>query len=223
MIRDYGLQSSAQAVGILDRLAALPPAGDPRIAEAVRFYRSCQDPKDGWFKDPLVTPQDRIGDRHSWEHIWAQMSSIASALARLGAAPLHPLPRARFIDFFSVPPAAWHGQFDWTNPWLVGEEWACAVQGYWEALPEGERHPDHPAIRDAFESMEAAILDPETGLPTRGGCQDPSVSMAGLFKVVHAHRAVGRPVPYPGRAIDSVLALQRPNGEFGGWSEMCLN
>ena len=223
MVRDHGLQSSAQAVGILDRLGALPPPGDPRIGEAVRFYQSCQDPQDGWFKDPLVRPSDRVGDSPSWEHIWAQMSSIAGALRRLGAAPLRPMPKARFLDVFAIPPAAWHGQFDWTNPGRVGEEWARAVQGYWEALPAAERRPDHPAIRDAFESMEAALLDPETGMPTRGGCADPSVAMAGLFTIVHAHRDVGRPVPYAERAIDAVLALQRPNGEFGGWSETCLN
>lgn len=223
MERKYGLQSTAMAIGALHMLGELKKAPAKWKQEAVTFYQSCQDPKDGYFKDPLVTEKDRISNQHSWEHIWAQMSSISSALRLLGAEPLHKSPSNRFIATNSIPPEKWHLQFDWKNPWLVGEEWARAVKGFWSGLPASEKKPDHPALVRAFAAMERDVIDPATGFPTKGGCTNMSVAMAGLFKVASAYLDVRRPVPNPERSIDSVLKLQQPNGEFGDRSEMCYN
>jgi hypothetical protein len=223
MYRKYALQASGMAVNVLDTLGALSDISRESKEQAIRFYQSCQDPRDGYFKDPLVTASDRISEVHSWEHIWSQMSGVSGALVKLGGKPLHPAPAKRFIDTGSLPPSEWHKPFDWTNPWLVGEQWSNVVRGYWRALPDGDRKPDHPAIVAAFRGLESAILDPATGYPMKGGCRQMHVGMAGLFKIASAYLEVGRPVPHARAAIDSTLALQRDDGEFGPSSEMTIN
>jgi hypothetical protein len=44
---------------------------------------------------------------------------------------------------------------------------------------------------------------------------DPSRGMAGLFKTMMAYLGCGRPFPLAEAAIDSTLALQHDDGEFG--------
>jgi hypothetical protein len=46
--------------------------------------------------------------------------------------------------------------------------------------------------------------------------------MAGLFKVMSAYLAAGRPIPHAERAIDCTLALQHENGDFGFGNNMCM-
>ena len=49
--------------------------------------------------------------------------------------------------------------------------------------------------------------------------------MAGLFKLISGYQAVGKEVPYAKNALDTVLKLQQPNGQFGegGNSPMTIN
>ncbi|MFW6286431.1 MAG: hypothetical protein ACOC29_00680 [Candidatus Sumerlaeota bacterium] len=47
--------------------------------------------------------------------------------------------------------------------------------------------------------------------------------MAGFFKLMFAYLEVGRAVPNARAAVDSTLALQHENGEFGHRRNMCMN
>ncbi len=102
---------------------------------------------------------------------------------------------------------------DWTNPWLEAEHVTRAVKWYWNSLESPQ--PDDPIIEQVMKVFKQDILDPDTGLPTKRGCQSAAVAMAGLFKAARAYLAVGREIPFAERALDSTLALQLENGSFG--------
>lgn len=223
MERPYALISSAWAIRILEQLGELVRVTEARRREAVAFLQSTQDPADGHFKDPLVRPADHSGP-HSWEDIYGQMSVAADALARLGAAPLHPLPRVRFADLASTDGASYTRGFDWSNPWHHGEAWSRGIRAYYDALPIERRTPLPQVLRDALATYEAEILDPASGTPARRMPEaNSSVAMAGLFKTMMAYQHLGVPVPCAAQAVDSTLRLQHPDGEFGCRDNMCIN
>jgi hypothetical protein len=224
MTRNFGLQACGIAVGLLHELDALRRVEHRQRQEAVSFLQSCQDPSDGYFKDPLVTEADRVPNAiHSWEHIWNQVTGgVVHALDLLGATPLHRLPTRRFADLSADPEGRWVLELDWRNPWLVGEQWDRAIEAYAVSLGPPPLRAD-AAIEQALTVYEREVLDGATGMPNARGCADLAVAMCGLFKTAHAYLALGRPVPHATAAIDSVLGLQRETGEFGLRGNMCMN
>ena len=225
MQRPYALQASGSAVGILQMLGELDRIGDKERQEAIAFFRSCQDPDDHLFKDPLETDDCYTG-YHSWEQVWGQRNGSAlSALERLGAEPLMPRVKSQFGDLSRVDGRRWTlEQIDWTNPWKNGESWSRAIKAYLATLPSERRNDKQPVLAAAFEAVEAEIFDPATGTPCRRmPKQNPSVAMAGLFKVISGYLAAGRAVPHAQAGIDSTLALQHEDGEFGYRNNMCIN
>jgi len=219
------LQASGIAVGLFDQAGELDAVPEAQRQEAIDFFRSCQDPTDGLFKDPLETEARHTG-HHSWEQVWGQRHGAAvSALRLLGGEPAHPIPAAQFVDLREVDGRTFTlERIDWSNPWGHGESWARAIRAYLSHLPADERGDRQPVLREAFEACEQHILDPATGMPSRRMPEpDPSRAMAGLFKVMFAYLAVGRAVPHAERAIDFVLDLQHADGEFGYRGNMCIN
>ncbi len=223
MYRNYALISSRQAITIQHQLGVLEHVPDQQKTEAVAFLQSTQDPDDGQFKDPLVTETDRVENaKHSWDDIYGQMNA-AGGLRLLGAQPLHPLPRARFADLRAIDPADWVRSLSWENPWHVGERFSRCIRAYvktHETAPDS--HTD-PILAAAFRVIEEEVLDPDTGLPSKRGCDSTSVAMAGLFKIISGYLAAGRTVPHAERGIDSTLALQHDDGEFEFRGNMCIN
>lgn len=224
MVRPWGLQSSGAAIELLQRLGALEEVESCRKQEAIAFLQSCQDPEDHLFKDPLETEADRFGE-HTWPQIWGQRNgSTLRALEILGAKPLLPQARAQFADLGQVDGYEWTLSLDWGNPWKFGESWARAISAFLRSDPGRRRGEEGQRLEGLFRAMETEVLDPDTGMPTRRGCaEDPARAMAGLFKIMHGYLEVSRPVPQAERAIDSTLALQFPNGEFGYRRNMCMN
>jgi hypothetical protein len=224
MVRNYGLISSSMAIHVLDLLGVLPQLDDRQRHEAVSFLQSTQNPTTGYFIDPLVGESDRVPNAmHSWEDIWGQMSAAGPALALLGAQPLYGLPQASFADLRSVDVADWVRSLGWENPWHVGERFHRAINAYVRSLGELPDSERDPVLATAFATYETEVHDPRSGTPRRRGCNDPSVAMAGLFKVMMAYHSVNRPVPNAREAIDSTLALQHADGEFGFRNNMCIN
>ncbi len=228
MMRPYGLTSSAEAIKTLTTYDALRLVPESQRREAIAFIHACQDPRDDYFKDPLVKPSDKHSDHHSWEHIWAHMSSNAlSALALLGAEPLRLKASAPFgADLTVIDPEEWVTSQDWSNPWMIGEHMTRVVSAYVEKLPPDQRTPEEPRVKRLLDTYEKLVIDPQTGMPTKGGCTSRSRAMAGLFKSTGSYQRVGREVPYADRAIDFVLDLQLPDGSFGeeiGAVPMTLN
>lgn len=217
MLRDYGLTSSAKAISILDLLGELSTLSPTQKQQAIQFFQQAQDPTDGYIKDPLVQPADRVLEAHSWEHIWVHMNGAGvKALRLLGTTPLSLQSKPPFVDLGKVDPAEWILGLNWSGPWLVGEHVTRAVRWYWDQLPAEQQRTDHPVFERLFATYEQHIIDPATGMPTRRGKNVDAVNaMAGAFKVYFSYLITGRPIPYPERALDFVLALQRPDGSFG--------
>lgn len=217
MDRPYGLISSGFAIVIHDQLGLLAGLTPQQRREAIEFFQSTQDPVDGYFKDPLVRESDRLANAiHTWEDIWGQMGVAARALELLGTKPLHPLPATTFADLRDPRIREVMLDWNWGNPWHVGER-------FYRAVVAAGLCGDDPLVENFFRIYETEIHDPLTGMPTRRGCTDGSVAMAGLFKAMWAYEHVNRPVPDAAAAIDFTLGLQHPDGEWGFRNNMCIN
>lgn len=223
MTRPWALNASGTVISLLNKLGALGAVSAEKRQEAIDFFLGCQDPVDGLFKDPLENDAVRASDHHTWPQIWGQRHGAAlGALATLGAKPRVPRPAAQFADLTKIDTREWTLTRDWSNPWLVGEDWSRSIQAFVAANPGAD--DGRPELAPMFEAMEKEVLDPRTGLPILRGCaNDLPVAMAGLFKLMMGFKAVGRPVPYAREAIDSTLALQLRSGEFASPRNMCMN
>lgn len=224
MERPWSLQASSIAVSIFDELGELASLPAPTRQAAAAVLLACQDPEDGLFKDPLETEAVHIGG-HPWPEVWGQRNGAAlEALERLGVEPKYPVNRSLFGNLAEVDPAAWTLEaFTWENPWRDGERWARAVRAY-----VAHRDPATPAAADprlitTFEAVETHVFDPDTGTPSRRMPDaKPAVAMAGLFKAMMAYLCVGRPIPHAQAGIDSTLALQHDDGDWGQGDNMCM-
>ncbi len=216
MERNYGLESSAMGIQILNMLGALESVAKDKKQDAIAFFQSTWNPEELYYMDPLVSEQDRAGDHHTWEHIWAHMLNAAgNALNVMGATPKSRGNKAPFVDLHRVDIGDWILSLGWENPWMYGEHFSKVVKHYWNNLPTAEKSLDEPVIKKAFATLEEHVMDARSGLPIKQGCESMEVGMAGLFKVISAYQAVGKELPYVENALDSVLKLQKPNGQFG--------
>ncbi|MCC7407798.1 MAG: hypothetical protein IT442_06975 [Phycisphaeraceae bacterium] len=224
-LQPWSLKASGMAIGLLNNFDALGGISKTQREEAIEYLLSCQDPRDGWFKDPLETEEYYTG-HHTWPQVWGQRhASAVEALTLLGAQPRYPLPAAQFADLSTVNGRQWTlEQLDWRNPWMRGEDWSRAIRAFLRSMPADQQHDRYPTLAAAFEALENDILDPATGLPSRRMPEfDADTAIAGLFKVMMAYVATGRPVPHATQAIDFILAHQEPTGEFSTRRNMCLN
>ncbi len=223
MIRPYALNASGIAIVLLNELGELGSISETQRDEAVAYFRGCQSPEDGLFRDPLETENERTGS-HGWNEIWGQRNGAAiEALEALGASPLYPVPKAQFANLREVDARAWTLSHDWTNPWMHGESWARAIRALLKSSTEQTREQDRRILDDMFATVETELIDSASGYPIRLGCRSESVAMAGAFKLLFAYLDTKRPYPNAERAIDSTLRLQNPGGEFGENRNMCLN
>ncbi len=227
MMRDYALESSAMAFEILNMYNEIEKIPREKRQDAVEFFQFCQDPEDKFFKDPLLAEKDRVRDNHTWEHNWAHMSGAAiTALKIFGAEPLYKRDKPPFKDINQENVESWVRSLEWKNPWMVGEHFSRNIKGYWNNLPEKEKSQDNPVIKKAYNIVEKEVMDKETGLPLKKGCENRAVGMAGLFKIMFSYLHTGREIPYAEKAIDSIMNLQDDDGEFGEGdvrNNMCIN
>ncbi|MBN1864272.1 MAG: hypothetical protein JW808_05170 [Victivallales bacterium] len=223
MLRPCGLESTAHAVFILWILDALDKHEDRD--NMVRFLKSTQDPLTGYFKDPLLNDGELAytDGAHSWQHIWDHHTYVVhNALLLCGELPDHPLPNYSHTDFDKVDPEAWTRALDWSQPYLVAEEWMTTVKAYL-TKHAGEPHvTESPQIQSAFKAMES-VIEPESGMPIRLVKENPEgQGLGGIFKLLFAYVFCGRDYPYADNAVRSILKTQSDKGDFAG-ANMCMN
>jgi len=216
MVRDWAVESSTQVMSILAQLDDLADWPSEQRDRVVAEVQSWQEPETGLFKDPLIRPEDRVSDRHSWEHIWLHHTGCCiNTLKWLDAEPLHPPPTRAFVDAEDADDLGWAG------PWMAGEHFARVIDAYRHHRSLAGTATDE-TVDAAFAELEAKVIDPATGLPDRFNRDGPPRAMAGLFKLLFAYQSVARPAPWPDRAIDSVLAMQDDAGGFGQ-DNLCIH
>jgi hypothetical protein len=222
MLRDWGVEPSTSAIGVLLELGDIPKWSREERDRVVNEIRSWQEAETGLFKDPLISPEDRVAENHSWEHIWLHHTGCCvGVLKRLGAEPLHPLPQKAFVEVKGAENTDWVLELDWKNPWGAGEHFMRVLDAYRKrAGLEGSASDE--VVDAAFGRLESEIFDPESGLPDRLSERDPPTAMAGLFKLIFAYDLVERPLPRAERALDSVLGMQEERGGFGQ-DNLCIH
>ncbi|OGV50061.1 MAG: hypothetical protein A2017_02735 [Lentisphaerae bacterium GWF2_44_16] len=218
MIRPYGLIPSIIAIRVLAVLDKLNDIPQRLKQEAVKYFQSQQDASDGFFKDKLVGEKELAENHHhTWPDIWGQMDA-KDALDLLGAKPLYPMPSDVFVDLASPEMEEEILSWNWQRPWLVGERFFRAVEAFF--IRNGKRIT--PPIEKAFEIIEKEVFSESDGMPSKKGCSDINNHCGGVFKLMVTYKLVGRPYPFPERAIDSLLAMQKTNAEFADGG-MCMN
>jgi hypothetical protein len=200
----YGAADAAYALWILGDLERLT-SPDDREAWSERI-RAQQDPRTGWFD------RSRLAG-HGVPHATA---FATGALTLLGSAPAAPLryAEALFADRASVD--AWLDGFGWQQIW-TGSHAAGAAAAVIDA-PAGLSLPGDwgATVLDALE----ARVDPRTGLWKRAlhdrlWRRPTTLDLGGAAHFWWLFDRLGRPVPRPDLAIESILGLQRRTGLWG--------
>jgi len=142
---------------------------------------------------------------------------VVGALGVLGGRQKHPV---RLYDEFDTPEEAgpWLETIDWRKQWSGSH----LFWGGMHCFSMSQRCTD-PWRTAVFDWLDAN-LDPQTGWWRRGVAParpvDPLGGGAHIWPIYQHH---GRRFPYPERLLDSILALQKPDGSwlrFGNYLDM---
>jgi hypothetical protein len=170
-------------------------------AQWAALLQSCQDPETGWFSRGNETP-------HFKEHATAYATG---ALALLGARPLHPFRWAARITSSEAQTDKWLSGIWWDEVW-VGSHQGGGVAA--SLIMTGEAPDEWFEWYFRWLDREA---NPRTGLWQRAFynrfTERPTMQdMGGAAHFWWIYQQRGRPMPYPERVIDTVLALQLESG-----------
>lgn len=167
------IESTSQAVNIMERCGILEKLSSERKERMVRFYQAKQDPISGNFYDE--DPNMRLDDVMVGRAIGYSLHSMA----KLGGAPLYPLSKERQAspDYMKSPKAygEWLRSISLANSWR-GCDRLCNSAPYLGQLTKEEREP---FLKEAFDYF-ASIQDRHTGLWGEGGWY---VRISGTFKL----------------------------------------
>jgi len=192
------IESSAQALSVLERSGLLPLLDPGRRAAMAAFFRARQDPVSGLFldRDPAMREDQVMVAR-------AMQYSLRS-LALLGSGPAHPLPPPEAAPSFMASPGsyvAWLRGVDLRNAWR-GCDLMMSANHYLERLGPAERERFVGAARACFEEMQ----EPASGL---WGGGPPYVRLSGAFKMGMFYSRFELPLPRPGALYRSLLGCLR--------------
>lgn len=193
------IESTAQALNILERTGLLERLSDGMRQKAAGFFQSRQDPATGFFcdADPRMRRDEVMVGR--------ALGYSLRALAKFGAEPLYPLPaRSEATPAYMASPAAyaaWLRSVSLVNSWRGCDRISSSV-AHLLPLPKTEREP---YVREAFAYL-AAIQDPDSGLWGEGSRY---VRISGTFKLLLFYRRFHVPIPREEAIYRSILETLR--------------
>ncbi|HRW37223.1 MAG: acyltransferase [Acidimicrobiales bacterium] len=210
----WGPRPLNDAIEIAGAFGEVPSAA-PRD-ELVARIQAMQDPATGMFVDPRVGPaDDPLGfTEREWD-LYGVLS-CGYALDVLGAGPAHPIHAVEACGADELQRRL--DELEWTwFAWPSGS-W---IDGFATAAHLNRRHHGSPRAHEVLWGWLAAHVDPASGmwgvrLAPEGGW-DPRWLMAvnGWYRLVRGTYAqFDVPVPYPERALDTVLAHAWDHGWF---------
>jgi len=193
------IESTAQALNILERCGILPQLHVQVREKAVRFFQSKQDPVTGFFYDE--NPNMRFDD----VMVGRALGYSLGALRKFGAAPLYPQPEqsAATPEYMASPAlfAAWLRSVSLVNSWRGCDKLShCAA--HLARLPASSWEP---YLVEVFQYLEE-IQDPDTGFWGEGS---PYVRLSGSFKLHIFYNRFGVPIPRKERMYRSILNVLR--------------
>lgn len=193
------IESTAQAISILEMTGLLDRIPGETREKMISFFRSRQNEK-GYFLDPHneMKSVDRMVAR--------AISYSVNSLARLGSAPLHPLPggdrealpeHMRSLENFD----SWLENRPWGNAWMACDNISAAAV-YIRNMPslESERFLGH--LLPWLENRQ----NKETGMWGEG---QPYIRLSGAFKLSLFYRNLNMPMPLADRIFDFLLETLR--------------
>ncbi|AWP28972.1 hypothetical protein [Paenibacillus sp. Cedars] len=179
------IESTAQALNIIECCGAGSLLSAERRARIVRFFQAKQDPVTGFFYD--ADPRMRRDD----VMVGRALGYSLGALGKLGAAPLHPLPGHRNMapEYCDSPEvyAEWLRSVSLANSWR-GCDRLCNSAPHLMQMTAEQRQL---FLREAL-SYFASMQDPETGLWGEGA---PYVQISGTFKLLTFYNRFHVPLP----------------------------
>lgn len=193
------IESTAQALNILERTGLLGRWSDAMRRKTVRFFQARQDPATGFFYDP--DPNMRRDE----VMVVRALGYSLGALRKFGETPLHPLPeRSIATPGYMDTPAAygeWLRTVSLSNSWR-GCDRLSASAAHLLVLPPEKRAP---YLREVFSYL-AAIQDPDSGLWGEGSRY---VRISGTFKLHIFYRRFEVPLPREAEIYRSILETLR--------------
>ncbi len=193
------IESSSQALNILERVGLLEGWEAAKKEKAIRFFQNKQDSASGYFyeENPDMRDDDVMVGR--------ALSYSVGALRKLGGAPLYPLPQKMntMPEYMKSPDTyeAWLNAMPLTNSWR-GCDRLCNSAPYIGQLPE-EKQKEY--LKRAFDFF-ARIQDPETGLWGEGSGY---VRISGSFKLETFYSRYEMPMPRGEVMYRSMLRILR--------------
>jgi hypothetical protein len=193
------IESTAQALNIMQRVGLLNGWDPERKERAIRFFQRKQDPESGYFYD---------ADPHMREDevmVGRAIGYSSNALRILGGKPLYPLPdTSHAAPAYTRSPQlyrAWLESIDLCNSWR-GCDRLCNSAPYLAQMSETERRP---YLDEAFRYF-ADIQDSATGLWGEGSRY---VRISGTFKLHTFYQRFGEPMPRTDEMYSSILYTLR--------------
>jgi len=171
---------------------------DEQRGQWIRFIQDQQNPEDGTYRH--ITG-------HCATHAFCHATG---ALNMLGGRQRHEARLlGRYLETEKVP--EWLDRINWVRQWGASHDiWGAG-------LPLVCTSSTPQPWKDALFAWLDAEADPGTGFWRKGiEARSPLEYLGGAFHIWPLYAATGRPIPYPERVIDSVLALQRSDGSFDG-------
>ncbi|HOX38592.1 MAG TPA: LamG domain-containing protein [Candidatus Brocadiia bacterium] len=111
----------------------------------------------------------------------------------------------KYYDIGAMP--AWLDGIDWKHQWGASHDiWGAGVP-----IACSPETPDE--WRNALFAWLDREIDPNTGFWRKGiECPTPMTYVGGAFHIWPIYAALDRPILYPERVIDSILAMRHPDG-----------
>jgi hypothetical protein len=207
------LYASCYAAMALHYIGGLGGANSQERTAWCEYINGWQDPETGYFLGPELAPGQFA--RADMDATYARLHLIVHvvpALELLGGAPAHPLAFARaFADPDYL--MAWLHQRDWRKAWLEGNKLLFAGQLLVYLRDKEGYLPATEALNLFFDWLDEQ-QDPATGLWGTNGFCGPYDALYGAYHQLLVYYACGRTVRHAERIINTVLALQQPDGSF---------
>ena len=177
-----------------------------------------QDKKNGWFMNQLRPHNPKIDSERKWRHL---TEHTLIALNYLGVQPLFEL---SFLKKYHDPDymTKWLDSLDWDNPWKMSN-WVLEIAMMLQYERDIMRLPGGQPGLDAWFDWHDKNQCKDTGfwgndtkslwgrMSPYGG---PYNALYGAYHQFLVYYYEGRKINHHERIVDTVLALQYPNGSF---------